>query len=179
MEQNIQNPEFLKSKILAGKIFIYPTDTIYGLGCNALDEKAVAKIKEIKSRDKDKPLSIIAPNIEWVITNFRTTEAELERYFPGPYTLLLKKRDASFLSWISINERIGVRVPNQEFCFKIQESGVPFVTTSVNLTGETPIKSIKEIKPEIKLKVDYIIDIGELNGKPSTLVMDEKIIKRK
>ena len=52
--------------IRKGKIFIYPTDTIYGLGCDALNEKSVEKIKEIKKRDKDKPLSVIAPSKKWI-----------------------------------------------------------------------------------------------------------------
>jgi len=177
--KNIENPNTLKQEILAGKIFIYPTDTIYGLGCNALDEQAVNKIKAIKSRDENKPISIIAPNIAWILENFRTKEEELERYIPGPYTILLKKRDANFMNWISSNDRIGVRVPSHDFCFKIQESGVPFVTTSVNQSGEPPIKKISEIKEEIKSQVDHIIDHGELNNPPSTLIIDGKPLERK
>ncbi|MBM3247462.1 threonylcarbamoyl-AMP synthase [Candidatus Pacearchaeota archaeon] len=179
MKQDIQNQEFLKSEVLAGKIFIYPTDTIYGLGCDALNQEAVNKIKEIKFRDKDKPISIIAPNITWILENFEVNEEEIKKYLPGPYTLLLKKKNPIFLSWISNNDRIGVRIPNQEFCFKIQETGVPFVTTSVNSSGEPFAKSIKEIKSEILDKVDYVIDIGELNGNPSTLIIDGKPLERK
>ena len=59
----------LKEDILQGKIVVYPTDTIYGLGCNAEDKKAVEKIKQIKKRDKNKPLSIIAPSFEWIKKN--------------------------------------------------------------------------------------------------------------
>ena len=163
-----------------GAIFIYPTDTIYGLGCNALDEKAVARIKEIKSRDKDKPLSIIAPSLEWINTNFNVEEGlDLNKYLPGAYTVLLKKKDMDFLPWISNNDRIGIRIPQHDFTLEIQKSGVPFVTTSVNLSGEKPANMVEEIAGEILESVDFIINSGELSGKPSTLVIDGKEAERK
>ena len=168
----------LKTKILAGKIFIYPTDTIYGLGCNALDDQAVNKIREIKQRD-NKPLSIIAPSTNWILEHFITTLEEIKKYLPGPYTLLLKKKNSDFLNWISNNDRIGIRIPDHEFTKKLQEIGIPFVTTSVNLAGEPFARSIKEIKKEILSKVDEIIDIGELNGQPSKLIIDGQEIVRK
>ena len=166
----------MEKEILSGKIFIYPTDTIYGIGCNALDENAVNKIKEIKGRDKDKPLSIIAPSKEW-IKEHCVVDVDLEKYLPGPYTLILKKKDPTFLSHLS-PETLGVRIPDNEFCQEIRNSNVPFVTTSVNLSGEKPITKIADLKPEIKDKVDIIIDSGELSGKPSTLVIDGKEISR-
>ena len=117
--------EDLKKEILKGKIFIYPTDTIYGLGCNAEDKKAVEKIKEIKGRDKDKPLSVIAPSIKWIDEhcNFDTI---LEKYLPGPYTLILEKLNSKFLSQVAPGSTIGIRIPDNEFCFEIQKTGFPF-----------------------------------------------------
>jgi L-threonylcarbamoyladenylate synthase len=169
--------ENLKEEILAGKIFIYPTDTIYGIGCDATNEKSVEKIKEIKLRDKDKPLSVIAPSFSWILNNF-IVDVDLKSYLPGPYTLLLKKKDFNFLSHISANDRIGIRIPKNDTCFEIQKSGKPFVTTSVNLSGEPFAKSVKEISQEIIKKVDRVIDAGELNGNQSTLIIDGKEIKR-
>ena len=77
-------------EILNGKIFVYPTDTIYGLGCNALDGASVNKIKKMKGRDKDKPISVIAPSIDWIRENC-IVDFDLHKYLPGPYTLILKK----------------------------------------------------------------------------------------
>ena len=77
---------------LIKSIFIYPTDTIYGIGCNAEESKLVEKIREIKNRDK-KPFSIIAPSIKWILENCETTEKEISKYLPGPYTLILKKKN--------------------------------------------------------------------------------------
>lgn len=169
----------LIKEILAGKIFIYPTDTIYGLGCNATNKTAVEKIKNIKGRDKDKPLSIIAPSIKWIQDNL-IVNCDLSKYLPGPYTIILKKKNPLFLSHIANGETIGVRIPANNFIKEIQKANVPFVTTSVNLSGEPFALSTKEIKQEIKDKVDHIIEADEeLSGIPSTLIINGNEIKRK
>jgi len=171
--------EELKKLVLEGKIFIYPTDTIYGLGCNALDSRAVAKIKDIKKRDADKPLSVIAPSIAWINENCVVEPGlDLDKYFPGPYTVILKKKDGGFLDWVSSGDTIGVRIPSSDFCDKIREIGVPFVTTSVNLSGMKQIVKVEEVSDDIREKVDVIIDEGELNGRASTLVIEGMEIRR-
>lgn len=166
----------LKKEILAGKIFIYPTDTIYGIGCDALNKRSVEKIREIKKRDQ-RPFSIIAPSFKWIEKNC-VVNLNLKKYLPGAYTLILKKKEKNFLSHISETDSLGVRIPNCDFTKKLQKSGVPFITTSVNLSGEKPANQIKEIPKEILEKVDYVIDKGKLSGKPSTLIIDGKEIKR-
>ena len=172
------NQQELITKIKQGKIFIYPTDTIYGLGCDATNKKAVDKIKDIKSRDKDKPLSIIAPSIKWMKENCIIDKIDINKYLPGPYTLILKKQNPTFLSHASNTDSLGIRIPDSEICKQIQESQLPFITTSVNLSREPFAKSISDIKQEIINQVDEIIDIGELNGTPSTLIINNKEIKR-
>lgn len=157
--------------IISGKIFIYPTDTIYGIGCNALNEESVKKIKELKGRDKDKPLSIIAPSKEWIIENTKTEREFIDKYLPGPYTLIVEKKDPDFLKEASPSETIGVRIPNHSFTLLIKQAEVPFITTSVNLSGEKPITSIKEIDQNILDKVDSIVDDGILSGNPSTIIL--------
>jgi L-threonylcarbamoyladenylate synthase len=167
----------INKKIKSGKIFIYPTDTVYGLGCDAGNSKAVAKIKEIKDRDSDKPLSVIAPSIDWIKENC-VVDYDLEKYLPGPYTLILKKKDPSFLLDVASGDTIGVRIPKSEFCDIVREVGRPFVTTSVNLSGEDPAVSIEDIDLEIIERVDEIIDEGKLDGKPSTLIINGEEVKR-
>jgi len=167
----------LNKEILKGKLFIYPTDTIYGIGCNAENKEAVEKIKHIKQRDKDKPFSIIAPSIEWVKENL-IVDCNIDKYLPGPYTIILKKKNPKFLEWVSNKESLGVRIPAHEFTRKIQEANVPFITTSVNLSGELFVTKVQDINPDILEEVDHIIDYGELNGKPSTIIIQGKEIKR-
>lgn len=172
------NQQELKKAILAGKIFIYPTDTIYGIGCNAMNKKAVEKIREIKKRD-NKPFSVIAPSIKWIEDNL-IVDVDLKKYLPGAYTIILKKKNPDFLSHVSQTETLGIRIPKSEFCDIIRKTGIPFITTSVNFSGEKPANKISEIPEEIINKVDFVIQAEEnLFGKPSTLIIDGKIIKRR
>ncbi|MEI6731918.1 MAG: L-threonylcarbamoyladenylate synthase [archaeon] len=166
------------SAIKAGKIFVYPTDTIYGLGCNAENTEAVKKIKEIKSRDAAKPMSVIAPSMQWILDNMKTNEKYVKMYLPGPYTLILKKKDSEFLNEASSYPTLGVRIPSHKFTEIIQKTGVPFITTSVNLSGEKPLTNTSALSEEIKEKIDYVIDSGELNGKPSTLILNGQSVMR-
>jgi L-threonylcarbamoyladenylate synthase len=164
-------------KIKEGKIFIYPTDTIYGIGCDATNINSVEKIKELKGRDKDKPLSVIAPSIEWIEENL-VVDCEFGKYLPGPYTPILKKKNPDFLKHVSIGDSLGVRIPACDFTKEIETAGVPFITTSVNLSGEPFAVSLKDVKEEIKKKIDIFVDSGELNGRPSTLVINGQEVKR-
>ena len=85
-------------KIQNGALFIYPTDTIYGIGCNAQDEQAVAKIRELKGRF-DQPFSVIVPSIDWIRENCvitKKTESWLQK-LPGPFTLILKLKKGTLL----------------------------------------------------------------------------------
>jgi L-threonylcarbamoyladenylate synthase len=171
--------EHIKSAVLAGKIFIYPTDTIYGIGCDATNQESVNKIKEIKQRDKDKPISIIAPSKEWIKQHcIINQELDIDKYLPGPYTLILKKQDPNFMNHISNTDSLGIRIPNNNFCKQIQKANKPFVTTSINIAGESPYTQIKQIPKQIKNQVDHIIEQGGLSGHPSTLVINGKEIKR-
>jgi len=173
-------PKNMVKEILSGKIFIYPTDTIYGIGCNAENREAVERIKQIKQRDKDKPLSIIAPSKDWVKEHLQATDEELNKYLPGHYTLILKKKNSSFLNHVASGETLGIRIPANEFTKQIQKSGVPFITTSVNLSGEPFALKLEDIAQEIKSKVDYVIESKEkLSGKPSVLIMNGKEVERK
>lgn len=163
--------------ILAGKLFIYPTDTIYGIGCDATNEAAVEKIKKIKERDREKPLSVIAPNTDW-IEEHCFLDVEIDKYLPGPYTIILKKKNKNFLSHVSDTEFLGVRIPKYDFSEKVAEAGVPFITTSVNLSGQPYAKKVSDIPQAILNKVDIVIDEGELNGKPSILIKHGREISR-
>ena len=169
--------EEIRKAILEGKIFIYPTDTIYGIGCNAENKKAVEKIREIKKRDM-KPFSVIAPSFEW-IKEFLVVDIDLRKYLPGAYTIILKKKNPDFLKWVS-GDSLGVRIPDCNFCDKIRATGIPFITTSVNFSGEKPAIKISEIPREILNKVDFVIKSrSKLSGKPSSLIINGELVERK
>ena len=165
------------NKNLLKEIFIYPTDTVYGIGCNAEDSRLVSRIRKIKNRD-NKPFSVIAPSIDWILENCKTSLGFLETYFPGPYTLILEKKSHYFLSSVSDEKYLGVRIPNHDFTKKLQSFGKPIVTTSVNFSGEKPANSIEEIPKNILKKVNFIFDYGKLSGKPSTIIFLDKFTER-
>ena len=166
-----------------GKIFIYPTDTIYGIGCNALNSKSVEKIRELKNRE-EKPFSVIAPNKKWIIENCETDNSVKKwiKKLPGKYTLILKLKNKKCICEKTNNDSgtLGIRIPQHWFSKLVEEANVPFVTTSVNLSGELPANSLENINKEIKDKVDYVIDEGRLENRPSTIVnlINGEIIKR-
>jgi len=161
-----------------GAVFIYPTDTIYGIGCDASNDESVEMVKRLKYKDKDKPMSVIAPSLDWVREHCVVDDALLEKYFPGPYTLILKKKDEAFLKNVSANDSLGIRIPDCEFTSLVSEAGVPFITTSVNFVGEPFAIKISDIHHDIIDAVDIVIGVGKLDGRPSTLVVGGKEVRR-
>jgi L-threonylcarbamoyladenylate synthase len=160
-----------------GSIFIYPTDTIYGIGCNALLADSVKKIRHIKKVDH--PFSVIAPSTEWIIRNLDVESKKSLEVLPGPYTLIFRKREPFFLKEVSPLPTLGVRVPAHPITKIVREIGIPFVTTSANLSGKQPIKKASEAK---KFKgVSFVIDGGTLANPPSIVVdlsgEEEKVIR--
>ncbi|HLD00925.1 MAG TPA: L-threonylcarbamoyladenylate synthase [Candidatus Nanoarchaeia archaeon] len=167
----------LIQKIKEGSIFIYPTDTIYGIGCNALDKEAVAKIRMIKNRP-EQPFSIIIPGLEWVEENCIITSKSKKwlAKLPGPYTLILQLRNKNCLAKNVIPkiDSIGIRYPDHWISKLAVEIGVPIVTTSVNKSGEEFMLSPEYLNQEIEKEVDFLIDEGEKKGRPSKVVDVEK-----
>jgi len=160
-------------KKLRTSVFIYPTDTIYGIGCNALDEELVHKVRAIKKRHA-MPFSVIAPSKEWIRHHcILPPEGEewLDR-LPGPYTLVLRLKDPeSIPSAVNMGlDTLGIRIPDNWFSDVVAELGLPVVTTSANLTGEDHMTALENINPIIRKNMDIIFYVGELKGRPSTIV---------
>ncbi len=161
-----------------GKIIVYPTDTIYGLGCDALNEKAVKKIFEIKKRDAGKPLSVIVKNIS-KIKEIAFVDKEKEKIagnvFPGPYTLIFPGPKNIPKLITGGKNSIGVRIPNHPLIKKLAENFEnPVITTSVNISGEDSLNDPFKIVEYFKRKntaPDLIFDCGKIkNARPSIVV---------
>ncbi len=164
--KNFADIESIRSRVL-----IYPTDTVYGIGCNAEKEVLVNRIFEIKGRGAKKPMSVIAPGKEWILKHCIVSQKIIDKYLPGKYTLLVKKKDKDFLNAATAGmPTIGVRIPAHRFSRLVEKAGVPFVTTSANPSGWGAPKALSEIPVSLKGAVDIVIDGGELDGTPSTLV---------
>ena len=158
--------------IKSGAVFIYPTDTVYGIGCNALDEKAVERIREVKGRDFNKPMSVIAPSKQWIHENLVDDKSMVDKYLPGRYTLILRKKCRDFLNHVASGDTLGVRIPAHWFTVLISKTGVSFITTSANLSGEGAALELTDIPRYLFNKVDVIINDGKLFGKPSSLILE-------
>jgi L-threonylcarbamoyladenylate synthase len=169
-EELLLEPNFAKK--LKGSIFIYPTDTIYGIGCDATNDVLVKKLRSLKKRS-DQPFSVIMPDKK-IINEKCESDSSTKRWIdmlPGPYTLIMKVKN-KFCS-NSVNPRnntVGVRIPNHWFTDIVKQMNVPVITTSVNINGEDFMTNLDDLSPEIKKGVDYIIYDGPLSGKPSTVV---------
>jgi len=167
------NVEANKTEIIEaikrGDIFIYPTDTIYGMGCNATIESAVKKVRDIKKRNFTNPLSVIALTKEWIVENCVVEDDRLLEKLPGPYTLIFhrKKKEVVAPSINPNDDSLGVRIIHYWFQKYVTEAGVPFVTTSANLSGDKYMQKFKDLPEDLKNSVDYIIYEGERKGVPS------------
>ncbi|MBU1135640.1 MAG: threonylcarbamoyl-AMP synthase [Nanoarchaeota archaeon] len=164
-------------KMKNGDVFIHPTDTVYGIGCDATNPSSVQRIKDIKKSRH--PLSVIAPSMQWIRKNLIVNHDEFLNKFPGPYTLIMKKNDPEAMPWISKNDKIGVRMPDHLITDLIKEFGKPFITTSLNISGKPVIKNLKDLTKNMVDCVDVIINAGILKGRPSTVydLSGPKIVK--
>ena len=154
-------------------LFIYPTDTIYGIGCDGRDSKGITNIRELKKRTQ-MPFSVIAPSKDWIRENCVVTE-EGEKWIerlPGPYTLIFKQKNHDCVAHNLAPglETIGVRIPKHWISNFVKLTGVPIVTTSANVTGDDFMVSLKNLNIDIKNSVDLIIYEGEKKGKPSSII---------
>ena len=160
------------TKIKEGAIFIYPTDTIYGIGCNALLEKSVKKIRELKERATN-PFSVFAPSLKWMkdICNEPKCKEWIDK-LPGPYTFVirLKKKGIVAKSVNNDSNTLGVRYPHHWFTKIVEEANVPIVTTSVNKAGQPFMTNLKNIDKDIEKGVDFIIFEGEKEARPSKII---------
>ena len=172
-EEFLKNNKKYEEMIKGGAVFVYPTDTIYGLGCDATNRSAVKKIRQLKARP-DNPLSIIAPSKEWIEENCEVFGQAIDwlEKLPGPYTLILKlKEEESIAAEVNNNsETIGIRIPDHWFSYVVKRLDLPLVTTSVNKQSQPFMTTIDTCDDEIKQKVDFIIYEGEKKGKPSKLI---------
>lgn len=177
--QNNTDYEKLKkpSKVIKeGGIVVFPTETVYGIGVNGLDKNAIKRLYEVKKRLQNKPISLLVSNMEMinkVAKNITTLENELiKEFFPGPLTIILKKRDIVPSILTANTDTIGVRMPDEEIALKLIEyANTPIATSSANISGETYKTDVDQIKKDFEGKIDFFIDGGKSKiGIASTVV---------
>lgn len=155
-----------------GGIIIYPTDTLYGLGADIFNQKAVERILKIKGRDFKKPISVMVSNfseIEKLAQVNLKQKKIIKAILPGPFTLLLKKRKKVPDFITAGSDKAGFRMPCSEVCQKLSKN-MPLTTTSANVADFKPSLSLKKITREFGEKVDFILKGEKLSGQPSIII---------
>ena len=164
----------------AGGTIVYPTDTIYGIGCNACDFKAVETVYRIKERSLTKPLSVIARNVAWIkeLALVPTKlEPILEQLWPGAITVILAKKSVIPSIVTAGHPNVGLRIPDYEMTEKLlAKFGYPLISTSANIADEgdqdanDPEKIIATFKDRM-WQPDLMLNAGILAPSlPSTII---------
>ena len=176
MAQIGRNIEIAAALLSQGKVVAMPTDTVYGVACNALDEKAVEEIYRIKERSKDKPLIAQTYSLKKAtsfLTHVPIHAAKLaEKYWPGAITMVLVANSNIPKSMISGGTTLGVRVPDHDMALELLKSlPFPLAVTSANKSGMPSPKSAEEVDSQIGDRIDYILD-----GGPSEIGIESTIV---
>ena len=168
---NFENDiEYTKLKEVAtaiknGKVVVFPTETVYGIGTNGLDEKAIEKLYKLKKRPKNKPISLLVNNID-MINDIAEDITELEyklinKFMPGPLTIILKKKNKIPDILTANSSTVGIRIPENEIAIKLIEyANVPLATSSANISGKSSGINLKNIMNDFNDDIDYYIDGG-------------------
>lgn len=157
-----------------GGVILYPTDTVWGIGCDATNPEAVAKVYAIKNREDSKSLVLLASDMDMICRYVREVPemaVQLVEVNDKPMTIIYPgavagengcmKADRRLLAYNTVAEdgTVGIRIPMMDFCQQlVAKLGRPIVSTSANISGEPTPKKFAEISEEIKSAVDYIVD---------------------
>ena len=173
LNQEIHNAyEVIKN----GGIILYPTDTVWGIGCDATNPEAVAKIYKLKQRAETQSMIVLMNGEKMMYNVFKDIPEvawQILDLSEKPTTLILDKPRNVAPNIIAEDQSLAVRLVKEPFCFKLMERMKrPLVSTSANISGATTPKSFKEISPEIIKGVDYVVNLHreKICDKPSTII---------
>ncbi|WP_396175819.1 L-threonylcarbamoyladenylate synthase [Flavobacterium sp.] len=170
--------------IQQGGIILYPTDTVWGIGCDAANAEAVQKIYDLKMRQESKSMIVLMNGEKMIYNVFKDIPEvawQILDLSEKPTTLILDKPRNVAPNIIADNQSLAVRIVKEPFCYKLMERMKrPLVSTSANITGQPTPKSFKEISPEIIKGVDYVVNLHreKICDKPSTIIkltLDSKV----
>jgi tRNA threonylcarbamoyl adenosine modification protein (Sua5/YciO/YrdC/YwlC family) len=176
---NNQNPQMRLIRraveiLRGGGILIYPTDTVYGMGCDLFNKKGVERIYEIQRRDRKQPLSFLCADLKDISRYARVSDDAykiMKRLLPGPYTFVLEA--SRLVPKIILPKRLttGIRIPDNRICQAlVAEMGSPVISTSVKDGGGELLSDPRMIEELFGKRVDMIIDGGIIAAAPSSVV---------
>ena len=178
LKNNYQNNilHSLSIQLKHGGIGIFPTDTVYGIGCNAFDESAIQKLFQLKARDYSKPINVLISDIKMLnnlVANISKKEQKLiDKFWPGALTIIFHKKDTVSKFLTSNLDTIGIRMPNNPVCLELLKSfNNPIATTSANISNKKPAIQVSDIYDTFNNKVDFILDDGISNIKIASTIV--------
>ena len=179
MKKEFFNPDIENAvRVLRnGGVILYPTDTIWGIGCDATNAEAVEKIFTLKKRKEEKSLIILLDEIEKLhdyVEQIPEHALPLIEYSENPLTIIYPKAINLAKNVPAADGSIAIRITKDKFCRELISSfGKPMVSTSANISGGLPPKNFSEISDEIKTSVDYVVQHRQNENKiqkPSTII---------
>lgn len=159
-----------------GGIILYPTDTVWGIGCDATNAEAVAKIYKLKQRAETQSMIVLMNSEKMMYNVFKDIPEvawQIMDLSEKPTTLILDDARNVAPNIIAADKSLGVRLVKEPFCYKLMERmKKPLVSTSANISGQPTPQSFKDISPEIINGVDYVVKLNQdkVNGKSSTII---------
>ena len=162
------------SAINDGAVIVFPTDTVYGLGCNPYNHDSVLSLYEIKKREKTKPFPVLGYSKEELekIAEFSPLEEKIaEKFWPGAITLILKVKDREIQKSLSLGEKIAVRVPNNKCALALLKECKLLVGTSANISDARPFNDPKECSENLT-GYDLFIDGGIISSKGESTIVE-------
>ena len=180
MENLVKAIQAAEDEVLLGNVILYPTDTVWGLGCDALDVNAIKKIYKIKERAESKSMILLvadADMLEKYVSELPPDFNKLTEQQERPTTFVFSKAHNLPEELLAEDGSIGIRITNDEFSHKlIRQIGRPIVSTSANISGEPAPATFSEISDIIKERVDLVVNWrqdDEEKAKPSRIVKIE------
>ncbi|PKV76377.1 L-threonylcarbamoyladenylate synthase [Pontibacter ramchanderi] len=182
MNQLVKQVQAAEEELLVGNVILYPTDTVWGIGCDAENAEAVKKIYKIKEREESKSMIVLMSNVEMLRRYIESVPEDFEKLVESqerPTTFVLSGAQNLPKELIAEDGSIGIRIANDEFCHRLmQQIGRPLVSTSANVSGEPSPRTFAEISDTIKERVDYVVQWRqeeEVESRPSCIIrIDEK-----
>jgi len=157
-----------------GGIVIYPTDTVYGIGCDLFNKRAIEKIYEIKQRSKKQPFSIICADLKDISSYASVSNYAykiMRRLLPGPYTFILEASRLVPKILLPKRKAVGIRVPDNAICLAlVKELGHPIISTSVTVGENEVLSDPVDMEEEFKHRVDMVIDGGVIVPEESSVI---------
>ncbi len=155
-------------------VIVYPTDTVYGLGCDINSKKALERVRRIKKIDNKRHLSFVFADLKTIAHYAQVDDNSyriLKRYLPGPYTFVLKATRLVPRIVLTKRNEVGIRIPDNRICQAlVQELGNPILSSSVRLPDDQLLDHPREIEALYKGQVDLVVDGGVFLPEPSSII---------